>query len=204
MQKRFLLGIICIVLVLVLAFVIVCLFSFAHNQDYIWVTGLSSNSDNRFEYTLKHKRIFMTGAVNKFNTSKPKGRFFQEIKNQYQIFEETENAIKLVFEGEIYTIEYLGKNYWDYQYQLYGEYLTCTLTAGEFPICFPFPTEKVSDNDSAPIPRVSLSFEITCDMAYLQKFYAYYPDVQIVNNCVYYKDYLLMVSGSIATISAKI
>jgi hypothetical protein len=189
----------------VLSLVAVCLaatvFGCAPSGDHIAVGGIDGwNNGGGFSYDIANDWILGNGVVCEFKLRLSKDAFFDGLKGSYQVFSETTDSIQLISNSQVYTISH----YADGHYALYGAMVRITDSDGASWM-FPFPSDKMAGGDSSmPEPSVGARFVVTCDLAYLQRFYGVYGDtVKVEGNKITYRNTTLTVgSGGLIEVDA--
>ncbi len=157
----------------------------AQYGDHITVHGVEGSSDV-FSYNIRNRGIWANGAVFEFNPLPSKTEFFDGLRRSYDVFDESDDSLQLICNGQIYTV----RRYADGHYALYGEMFLFEGGDGLYDR-FPFPTNKMPGGDQdPPRPRVTgTGFTTTADMPYLLRFYKVYGGaVKVDGNKITYAD----------------
>jgi len=148
----------------------------------ISVTGIDGLPYERFFYGINNMNSASNGAQYEFTLSTSQTEFFEGLRQSYQVFDQSDNSLQLIYHGQIYTV----RHYADGLYALYREMFRFTDQSGEARE-FPFPTGKMPEGDQYPSnPYVEgTEFHTTADLPCLLRFYQVYGDaVKVDGNTI--------------------
>lgn len=191
MTKRTLVIIIAIVVAIAVGVALFLFISSFDNQEGIWVTGLEKSTDH-FYYKISNKQIEKLGYSSEFSIKIGKDEFFTGLKEKFDVFDEEDDALRLIYNNEVYTVKVVDEH--DNRYILYSNYFVYATDDGDV-YYMPFPTNKMA-NEEVAVPRIEKdNFKLSdYDAEYLDKFYSVYKDVKVNENTYTYKDIILSIS----------
>ncbi len=187
-SNRNILTVIVLVAMALSACFMFCLYGF--DNDTIFASAYCC--DDRFHYEIKHKRIVATGATYTFKPYQSKDELFGNLKKTFEVFQEEDNVIRLIYNAHIYTVK--QKSTEENVYDLYSECIV--YEKGTEVYYIPFPTGQLSKatND---LPRTSDGYLTIKDfnVEVYRNFYSVYQDVVVTENEIYGKGFSLINEG---------
>ena len=166
---------------------------FGFDNDSIFV--ISYCCDDVFNYEIKHKRVAATGETYTFKPYQSQDDLFGGLKETFEVFQEEDNAISLIYNDHIYTIKrnLNEKNVYD----LYGEHIVYEYEKGSEVYSIPFPIDQLLEPANG-IPRTSNGYlkikEFNREV--YRNFYSVYQDIEVTENTIRGKDFILIYEGN--------
>ncbi len=116
-----------------------------------------------------------------------------------RIFEEGEDYITFVCQGEMYTFKQITNVAFVKEYMLYNNRIRFNPNIENTILRIPFPEDRI--DGAGGDQTITDSFKIKCSLEYLKAYYQCYKDVRIEDNIIYYKNVRLQVEEDVVTVT---
>ena|GEM_PF-3513490 len=201
MKKSKIIGDLIIAFIIVIIILSIFIIPYRY-EDSIGVFTLNKNLDDPyFRYKVLNRRIWYEGSSEKFAVGMKKEDFFNDLENEYEIFDKDDDKLMLIYNHEIFTVVLVSEKLLESEYLLYSEYLIFEEDDVTYDI--PFPTGVISGLDELS-NVISSKFQADCSIDYLKEFYMNYKDVEIVDKQIQYKNIILTIQDDEYTMRQSI